>query len=236
MKKNQKLKIGIIGSSGKMGKKIISACSRNSEFKNFKVTCLVNKKNINSDFIDVIPRASRPDVFIDFSLPNATLASINIIKKYKTPLLICTTGFNQKQLNNISKKLAKNLKWAMVSNTSLGIFLFKKIIETISPYASFFNPQIKEWHHIHKKDKPSGTAKTLAETFELNSNKKIATESFRKGEIFGKHTFILDSKREKISINHTAKDRAIFAEGSLRLAKKLLNKKTKRQYSLDDLF
>lgn len=72
-----------------------------------------------------------------------------------------------------------------------------------------------ERHHIHKKDAPSGTAKTLASYLK----RPIEIESVREGEIIGEHEIILESEYERMIVMHTAKDRAIFAAGALRFAK-----------------
>ena len=92
-----------------------------------------------------------------------------------------------------------------------------------------------ETHHIHKKDAPSGTAKTMAEIAEESSKIKVADiRSFREGEVIGDHTITFESPVDVISIRHCAKTRDIFAEGSLVAAKFLASKK-KGLFNMQDV-
>ena len=79
---------------------------------------------------------------------------------------------------------------------------------------------MSEAHHIHKKDAPSGTAKTLAEIVEKASEAKVENiESIREGEIIGDHTVFFESEEDVITVFHHAKNRDIFAKGALVAAK-----------------
>ena len=71
---------------------------------------------------------------------------------------------------------------------------------------------IEEIHHVHKKDKPSGTAKSLANS--LNYYGEIT--SIREGEDFGTHKIKLENDNEVMEFYHKAKSRNIFASGCLR--------------------
>lgn len=89
-------------------------------------------------------------------------------------------------------------------------------------------PSIKEIHHIHKLDKPSGTAKTLAEqianpTPALPSREgvEIPIESIREGEVPGTHEVTWDSEEDTIVITHIAKGRRGFALGAILAAEEV---------------
>ena len=81
-----------------------------------------------------------------------------------------------------------------------------------------YTPSITETHHIHKLDKPSGTAKTLAEAI----GKNVPIESIREGEVPGTHEVKWDSEEDTIIITHIAKGRRGFALGAVLAAEKLV--------------
>ena len=107
-----------------------------------------------------------------------------------------------------------------------------------------YTPSIKEIHHIHKLDKPSGTAKTLAEQIEnelptlqgeelrsiegpvdvhrTTKRGRLPIESIREGEVPGTHVVTWDSKEDTIIITHIAKGRRGFALGAVLAAESLV--------------
>ena len=91
-----------------------------------------------------------------------------------------------------------------------------------------YTPSIKEIHHIHKLDKPSGTAKTLAEQIENEipslqggAGSRLPIESIREGEVPGTHEVKWDSEEDTIVITHIAKGRRGFALGAVLAAEEL---------------
>lgn len=104
-------------------------------------------------------------------------------------------------------------------------------------------PEIRDWkvtirdlHHAEKKDAPSGTALAL----EAAIGRKVIIESVREGERVGTHEITFESASEKITLIHEAKSRAVFAEGALEAAIRLLNRSPKslppRLLALEDLY
>lgn len=92
-----------------------------------------------------------------------------------------------------------------------------------------YTPSIKEIHHIHKLDKPSGTAKTLAEQIENElpslqgvAGGRLPIESIREGEVPGTHEVKWDSEEDTIIITHIAKGRRGFALGAVLAAESLV--------------
>ena len=124
------------------------------------------------------------------------------------------------------------LVWS--SNFSVGVNIFfdlnKWLAERLKQYPQY-HPHIYEEHHVHKLDKPSGTAKTLAE--QIVESQKVPTgtpikvesipiESVREGEIPGNHSVIWDSPEDTIVISHMAKGREGFALGAVLAAEKIM--------------
>ena len=89
-----------------------------------------------------------------------------------------------------------------------------------------YTPSITEIHHIHKLDKPSGTAVTLAKGIEEMDHGQwtmdnIPIESIREGEVPGTHEVQWDSEEDTIIITHIAKGRRGFALGAVLAAEEL---------------
>lgn len=220
------MKIGIIG-YGKMGKAIEKVAIDRGHLISFKT----NKCDLN--FINDV------DVTIEFSTPESAFTNIKNCIDSNVPVVSGTTGWLE-DLDDI-KKLCdkKNGSFLYASNFSLGANLFfelnKKLAHLMSD-KNQYKTSIDETHHIHKVDKPSGTAITLADdiisnsrykNWELDSNSKdkININSTRKKEVSGVHKVVYSSENDIISIKHEALNRNGFALGAVISAEWLVNKK-----------
>ena len=122
------------------------------------------------------------------------------------------------------------LVWS--SNFSVGVNIFfdvNKFLAEKMRNQPQYTPGIKEIHHIHKLDKPSGTAKTLAEQIENElpslqggAGGRLPIESIREGEVPGTHEVKWDSEEDTIIITHIAKGRRGFALGAVLAAENLI--------------
>jgi 4-hydroxy-tetrahydrodipicolinate reductase len=82
-----------------------------------------------------------------------------------------------------------------------------------------------ENHHAKKKDAPSGTAMAIAKAASDALDRPIPTTSVRTGSVPGTHELIFDGAFEQLSLTHLARDRRVFAEGSLKAADWLIGRK-----------
>lgn len=203
-----KLKYGIIGSNGKMGKEIESVFKEAGHDLVFTYD------------IDGEKSISKPEVIIDFSLPVVFDKTVEIIQKLNVPLVMGTTGLNETQIS-VLKKLSSHTAIVQSFNFSVGIQLLIKCINSIKENLEGWDIEIEETHHRFKKDKPSGTAIMLKNTFEKN----IPVSSLRIGNVFGTHTIHLGSLGETIKLEHNATSRRTFADGVLKSAGFIVKKK-----------
>ena len=179
------------------------------------------------------------DVTIEFSTPESAFTNIKNCIDSNVPVVSGTTGWLE-DLDDI-KKLCdkKNGSFLYASNFSLGANLFfelnKKLAHLMSD-KNQYKTSIDETHHIHKLDRPSGTAITLADdiisnsrykNWELDSNSKdkININSSREKEVNGVHKVVYSSENDIISIKHEALNRNGFALGAVISAEWLVNKK-----------
>ena len=205
---------GIHGAMGKILKEEIEQSQENKFVGYFSPRNEIKGQDI-SEKIDVIIDFSRPEN-IDFLLAYAL--------KNNVALVICTTGYTDEQIEKI-KKAGEKLRVLLSSNTSIGINILRKIAMLISPTMKDFDIEIVESHHNRKKDKPSGTAKTLkADVINATGKADIAVHSLRAGNIVGEHEIIFAKDDEVIKISHTALSKRVFVLGAIDLSEKLLSK------------
>jgi 4-hydroxy-tetrahydrodipicolinate reductase len=211
--------------------------------KIFKISALLENKNrpdvpllshdIPVNFEDAALKES--DVLIEFTTPEATVQHLKSCQKYGVNMVIGTTGLSKAQIAQI-KKASSKIAIVFSSNMSVGVNLvFGLIRQAAQITKDEYAITLTETHHIHKKDAPSGTAKTMADIAEQYAQtvvKDIA--SIREGEVIGDHTITFESPVDLISIHHHAKTRDIFAEGSL-VAAKFLSKKKKGLFNMQDV-
>jgi len=175
------------------------------------------------------------DVLIEFTSPEATIEHLKACQKYGVNMVIGTTGLSKAQIAQV-KKASSKIAIVFSSNMSVGVnIVFGLIRQAAQVTGKDYSIVLSETHHVHKKDAPSGTAKTMAEVAEEYSGTRVKDiESLREGEVIGDHTITFESGVDVISIHHHAKTRDIFAEGSL-VAAKFLGKKKKGLFNMQDV-
>ena len=179
------------------------------------------------------------DVAIEFTTP--LTAKDNILRAWAqgVPVISGSTGWKPEELRIknyelrsqanktiiVDSKTGKTmLVWS--SNFSVGVNIFFELNKELAAAMKDqpqYTPSITETHHIHKLDKPSGTAKTLAEGLR-NMGYGIQDseiESIREGEVPGTHVVTWDSEEDTIVITHIAKGRRGFALGAVLAAEQL---------------
>lgn len=182
------------------------------------------------------------DVAIEFTRPEAAIDNILKCLDANIPVVCGTTGWYDKLSEVENEVTEKKGTLFYASNFSVGVNLFfalNRYLARLMNGHSEYNCRLKEWHHVHKLDKPSGTALSLASDI-LKENKKysgwnlgnsdeentlLQIESIREGEIPGTHEVYYQSSIDEILIRHTAHNRKGFATGAVLAAEWVSNKK-----------
>ncbi len=195
--------------------------------------------------LGAITNNHKKSVIIDFTHVKATLAHVAFAQKNKIPIVIGTTGFTPAELA-IIKSASKKIPVVMAPNMSVGVnALFKLVSIAAQILGEGYDIELFEAHHKLKKDAPSGTAVKLAEILAkatgLNypkdfnfhrqgmvgerKSKEIGMQVLRGGDIVGEHTVHFCGIGERLELKHIATSRNTFADGALRAAQWLINKK-----------
>lgn len=212
------IKVVVTGAAGRMGQRIVALASREKDLK------VVGEVDIGDSLEAII---SRGDVLIDFSHTDATLLNLQIAAKAKKAAVIGTTGHTAEQKQGI-EKIASEIPIVVAPNMSLGVNVMWKILaEAARALGESYPVSVREVHHVHKKDKPSGTAleivKILSKALGVPAE-KIPVESIREGEVVGDHAVVFRGPEETLEITHRASSRDTFALGSLRAARWIKDK------------
>jgi 4-hydroxy-tetrahydrodipicolinate reductase len=237
------IKVVLNGCFGKMGK-AISTLSK--DFPNLSIVAGIDKfkdPNFNEypvfESIDMCNVTA--DVILDFSRPDSLKDLLTFCKANKLPIVICTTGFSEEELELI-KETSKVIPVFHSANMSIGINIINSVLKQISGFLfQNYDIEIIEKHHNQKVDSPSGTALLLANTIKnaipeetefVNGRegiakrdpKEIGIHAIRGGSIVGEHEVIFAGQGEVIELKHTALSREVFAVGSLKACQYMYNK------------
>ncbi len=263
------MKVGIVGIAGRMGSTVAAEINNMSGVFLAAATEAPNKAQIGQDIGDVI--GQKPlninvrdtadhmfevcDVVIDFSTPFLIEAHAKLALKYKTALVIGTTGFTTNDEKHLDKACQK-VPIVQAGNMSLGVNILegltRKLAQTLG---DDWDIEILEMHHRHKTDAPSGTALMLgnaaAKGRNINLEKKAIFErhgqigarkigdigfaTLRGGSVIGDHTVLFAGENETLELTHRASDRSIFAKGAVRAALWCQNRDPGRYNMLDVL-
>lgn len=241
------MKIALIG-YGKMGHMIEQVAL----LRGHEIVCTID---INEEDKFNTESFRSADVAIEFTTPQTAETNVRRAWEQGVPVISGSTGWKPEELIVESRNQESGVRsqelgversgnktmvvdesgkvmliWS--SNFSVGVNIFfdlnKWLAERLKQYPQY-HPHIYEEHHIHKLDKPSGTAKTLRNDIlsvaaPLNGDASlndVPIESVREGEIPGNHSVIWDSPEDTIVISHMAKGREGFALGAVIAAESL---------------
>lgn len=232
----------ISGCNGKMGQEVakqIENVEGMSVLTGFdKVDTGDNKFSVVTNLDDL---TDKPDVIIDFSIPEATLEILKYAVNNKIPVVIATTGFTDEELNKITE-YSKIIPIFKSANMSFEINLMANMVSKMSTLLNDSDIEIVETHHNRKIDAPSGTALFLADSInnaldnsmtykydrhsqkEKRNKKEIGIHSIRGGNVVGKHTVSFYSNDECIEITHNVTSRSVFAKGAVKAAEFIAHK------------
>lgn len=231
-------RIGIIGSKGRMGHALVDAIAQAGE---------EHAGGIDQGG-DPLALAKKCDVLVDFSSPHALEANLDAAMAAGVPIVVGTTGLEERH-HFLIDNAAEHIAVLQTGNTSLGVTLLAHLVrEAASRLGEDWDIEIVETHHRMKVDAPSGTAILLGEAaakgrgipLEGNSERgrdgatgkrgvgTIGFASLRGGSVAGEHAVCFLTDNERLTLSHSAENRAIFARGAVRAALWMLGRKPGR--------
>ena len=185
------------------------------------------------------------DVLIDFTSPDAAADNIQTCRALGKRMVIGTTGFTEDQKAALTAAAA-DIAIVFAPNMSIGVNLVFKLAQLAADIiGKDTDIEIIEAHHSQKQDAPSGTAVRLGEIIAatlgrdlkdcavygregrtgVRDRQTIGFETIRAGDIVGDHTVMFAAQGERVEITHKASSRKTFANGAVRAAEWLMEKK-----------
>jgi 4-hydroxy-tetrahydrodipicolinate reductase len=237
------LKIALCGACGRMGKTIVRQLLREPDMKLVAAidapgTPFEGKdagevagegetgvRVVGAEKLEQVLRETKPDVLVDFTAAEATVENVRVACSLGISVVVGTTGFTPKQLEEIRECVRKSGVRAVLSpNMSVGMNAVFELLEDASAQLPDYDVEIVEAHHAKKRDAPSGTAVRMADLIEQKTGRRPRIHSIRAGEIVGDHTVIFAGPGERVEIIHRAQGREAFAAGLIKVIRGLFTK------------
>lgn len=240
------MKIALIG-YGKMG----HAVERIARERGHEIICIIDAGD--EDKFDT-SEFRQADIAIEFTTPATAVDNFRHCLERGIPVVSGTTGWLDRlqQVKEMAQNSGTGIFWT--SNFSIGVALFKEIVSkaaTLLDGYPEYRPRMKEIHHIHKLDHPSGTAVSTAETIMAASEiinhwtedpaeaaddpSALLIDHERLGEVPGTHIVTWESPVDAITVEHRAFSREGFAFGAVRAAEWMHTRKARGFLSMKDM-
>ena len=171
------MRIGLFGAAGNLGKTLIRAINEDG-------TCTLSggcdhphSSHLGNDLgtiagispmglqltADPAKLCEASDVIVDYSAAAATLTLLPVAVERRTPVLVCTTGFDQDQLAAI-QEAGSSIPVLIGANMSESVIAMYELVKLAAQLlGDHFDIEIFDFHPWEKIDAPSGTAIELAE-------------------------------------------------------------------------
>ncbi|MFH1731307.1 MAG: 4-hydroxy-tetrahydrodipicolinate reductase [Planctomycetota bacterium] len=259
------LRVGINGAAGRMGRRLVALVSERDDMIVVAALECDDSAALGRDAGQVagigpinVPVTAeiqaRPDVLMDFSSPDSTVARARECAKAEVALVVGTTGLDAEQVSAL-EEAARAVPCVYAPNMSVGVNVLAKLAKLAAhALGPDFDVEVIEAHHRFKKDAPSGTALKLARAAaeglgrELDeagvygrhgivgerTAQEIGVHAVRAGDIVGEHTVLFGALGEHVELKHSAHSRDTFVRGALRAARFIAGKKP-GMYTMEDV-
>ncbi len=188
-----KLRLGIMGATGRMGRALINAAHTN---ENVEIVAALEKKGaaeIGEDIgalvaaepmgvkvtDDPLELFTRIDAALDFTAPSATIEYAEYAAQARIIHVIGTTGMSDDDVTKLNAA-ARHATIIKAGNMSLGVNLLAALTRKVATILDEkFDIEIVEMHHRHKVDAPSGTSLMLGDAAADGRQVSLSDKSVR---------------------------------------------------------
>jgi 4-hydroxy-tetrahydrodipicolinate reductase len=216
------MRLGIIG-TGKMGGEIEAMAVQRGHDVVWRLSSQENPGGRG-----ITPERVRcADAVFEFTRPASVAANLLALAAQGATVVCGTTGWAQ-DLPRVTEAFEGG-GGALVhaANFSVGV---RQLFDLVTRAARLYPPAgyaafLVEEHHAEKRDAPSGTARTIAAIFEMETGQSLPVTSVRSGSIPGTHRLVFDSPEDEVEIVHRARSRRGFARGAVWAAERIAGRK-----------
>lgn len=222
------MRIALAGAEGRMGTAIKGVAEG---LEDVEVVAEIGQED--SGGLAAILQEANPDVYVEFTNPQATLENCEVAARAGIPLVIGTTGFSEEQSAKLERAVQNGKVAAVICpNMSRGVNVVRALLKELNRMLpADFVVEILDTHHRSKKDAPSGTAKMFQGILERF---KPEVHSVRAGSVPGTHQIVCLGDGEQIEVIHRAESRVCFAAGTIQAARFVTGQEP-GTYSMEDV-
>ncbi len=164
-------------------------------------------------------RLADAEVVVEFTNPDAVVGNLLRLVELGVPVVTGTTGWSEELPRVVAAVEARGSALLHAPNFSIGAQLLGRAAREVAAAIrgrEGFDAGITEAHHREKRDAPSGTALALQRQLQVvDPTRGWPIISVRTGWVPGTHTLEIEGRFETLTITHTVRDRAVFAEGAV---------------------
>ena len=245
------IKVAVNGAAGKMGREVLASLCRESDMEPVGAVDIVPGETLDlpdgsgnipiSADLDGILKDTSPQVLVDFTQAEVSVAAVPVAAKRGVSVVIGTTGItegNLQEMDRISRK--QGIGIVVAPNFALGAVLLMYLAKQAAPFFEYVD--IIESHHEAKIDAPSGTALTMARTiaqgrqYKRNRPQKetlagtmggehqgIGIHSIRMPGRSAHHEVIFGTAGQTLSLRHDTLGRDCYMPGVMSAIRKVVN-------------
>jgi 4-hydroxy-tetrahydrodipicolinate reductase len=226
------IKVAVVGARGAMG---AATCAAVDAADDLELVARVDR----GDRVDAALVAAQTEVAVDFTHPDAVLATVQACIEAGIHVVVGTSGLDAAALESIRGWLGDRPDVGVVvaPNFSVGAVLMMQLAAQAAPY--FDSVEVVELHRASKPDAPSGTATRTAElvaqaraeagtgsspdaTTHATAGARgadvngVRVHSVRLRGLLAHQEVLLGNHGEVLTIRHDSLDRSSFMPGVLR--------------------
>ena len=190
------------GCNGAMGQVITKLASEDNDAEIVAgIDCADNRENPYPVFTSCDACDVDADVIVDFSVAQAVDGVLAYALKRKMPLVLCTTGLSDKQLEDV-KAASSQIPVLRSANMSLGVNTVFKLAAAAAKILgeAGYDIEIVEKHHNKKMDAPSGTALAIADAINEAMDRQNVPRERQMRSVFRLSEAVLSSVSMRFSI------------------------------------
>lgn len=192
------IRVAVAGAAGRMGQTV---CGAVEGAEDMELVAQVDPA-LGSSLSEAV--AERPDVLVDFTVPEAAAANARQAVAAGVHVVIGTTGFDLGQLTGLT-----GANVFVAPNFAIGAVLMMMFAAQAAKHMP--RAEIIELHHDRKLDRPSGTA---IRTSQLMGG-EVPVHSVRLPGLVAHHEVIFGDVGQTLTIRHDSSDRQSFMPGVL---------------------
>jgi 4-hydroxy-tetrahydrodipicolinate reductase len=152
-------------------------------------------------------------VYVGCATAEAEAANLEIAVAANCPIVLATTGWSETDERQL-QRYESVVPIVRDANFSLGLAWLRATLDRAPPLPPGFDVGLVEAHRRGKRDRPSGTSKSLAALSGAAAGLEVGNHlSLRLGELPGVHQLWWSGGSELLRVEHLVLDRRAFAAG-----------------------